>query len=217
MKGLMMDTPLLISSIMKHADQNHGKREIVSVCTDNPLHRYTYGEAFSRTRQLANVLAGFDLQPGDRVATLAWNDHRHFELYYAVSCAGYVLHTINPRLFTEQLVYIINHAQDQLLFIDPMFVPLIDQISDRIGEVRGIVVLTDEAHMPQSTNLELHCYENLLREQDASYEWPCMDELDASSICYTSGTTGNPKGVVYNHRSTVLHTFAISLPAFISI
>jgi fatty-acyl-CoA synthase len=208
----MMDTPLLITSIMEHADRNHGSREIVSACADNPLLRYTYKDAFSRTRQLANALAEFDLAAGDRIATLAWNDHRHLELYYAVSCSGYVLHTINPRLYAEQLVYIINHAEDQLLFVDPMFVPLLEQIHGQVGGLKMVVILTDQDHMPQSDKLELHCYEDLLLGQPVTFEWPDLDETDASAICYTSGTTGNPKGVVYNHRSTVIHSFAISMP-----
>jgi fatty-acyl-CoA synthase len=208
----MMDTPLLISSIMEHADRNHGSRKIISVCADDPLLRYTYKDAFARTRQLANALAELGLAAGDRIATLAWNDHRHLELYYAVSCSGYVLHTINPRLYEEQLVYIINHAEDKVLFVDPMFVPLLEQIHDQVGELQKVVILTGQDHMPQSDKLELHCYEDLLLGQPDTFEWPDLDETDASAICYTSGTTGNPKGVVYNHRSTVIHSFAISMP-----
>ncbi len=190
-----MNKPLLISSIMAHADKNHHKREVVSVTADHSRYRYTYGEAFARSRKLANALEQFGLTRGDRVATLAWNDHRHFELYYAVSCSGFVLHTINPRLFAVQLVYIINHAEDRVIFIDPMFVPALDQAADQVAGLDTVVVLTSKAFMPESANFDLICYEDLLQGQSDQFDWPELDENDASALCYTSGTTGNPKGV----------------------
>ncbi len=150
MHGLMMNAPLLISSIAEHGAKFHGSREIVSVTADNPRHRYTYRECVERAKQLANALDNFGLKRGDRVATIAWNDYRHLEAYYGVSGAGYVCHTINPRLSPEQLIFIINHAEDRWIFTDLMFVPLIEAIADKIPGVEGFVVMTDEAHMPES-------------------------------------------------------------------
>ena len=155
MLGLMMNTPLLISSIAEHGAKFHGGREIVSVTADNPLHRYTYRECIGRSKQLANALQRMGAEPGDRVATLAWNDYRHLEAYYGISGAGYVCHTINPRLFPEQLVFIINHAEDRWIFTDVMFVPLLEAIADKIPNVEGFVVMTDKAHMPE-TKLKEH-------------------------------------------------------------
>ncbi len=208
MLGLMMNTPLLISSIAKHAEKFHGDREIVSVTMDNPGHRYTVREAIARSRQLANALERLGLQRGDRVATIAWNDYRHLELYYAVSGAGFVCHTINPRLFAEQLVFVINHAEDRWVFTDLMFVPLLEKLLPQIGNVEGFVVMTDEAHMPETSLPNAVCYESLLAAESDDYAWPQLDERTASALCYTSGTTGDPKGVLYDHRSTVLHAYA---------
>ena len=208
MHGLMMDAPLLISSIAEHAAKNHGDREIMSITADNPEHRYTYRECFARSKQLANVLDRLGISRGDRVATLAWNDYRHLEMYYGVSGAGYVCHTINPRLFPEQLVFIINHAKDRWIFTDVMFVPLLESIADKISRVEGFVVLTDAAHMPESSLSNMLCYETLLAAESSDYTWPDLDERSASSLCYTSGTTGDPKGVLYDHRSTILHAYA---------
>ena len=203
-----MDAPLLISSLAQHAAKNHGDREIMSITADNPEHRYTYRECFARSKQVANALDRLGMNRGDRVATLAWNDYRHLEMYYGVSGAGYVCHTINPRLFPEQLVFIINHAEDRWIFTDVMFVPLLESISDKISRVEGFVVLTDAAHMPESTLSNILCYETLLAAESSDYTWPDLDERSASSLCYTSGTTGDPKGVLYDHRSTILHAYA---------
>ncbi len=212
MQGLMMHSPLTITSIMHFAEVNHGRREIVSVTTDQPRFRYTYAEAFRRSRQLANALDRLGCVPGDRVATLAWNDHRHFELYYAISCSGGVCHTINPRLFPEQIAYIINHAEDRVIFVDPMFVPLLEELQSQLSAVQACVVLTDRAHMPEAALSNMLCYEELLEPECDLYNWPDLAEDTASALCYTSGTTGNPKGVLFSHRSTVLHTYGISLP-----
>jgi fatty-acyl-CoA synthase len=212
MQGLMMNTPLLISSIAEHGAKYHGGREIVSVTADNPRHRYTYRECIGRARQLANALDKLGLEHGDRVATLAWNDYRHLEAYYGMSGAGYVCHTINPRLFPEQLVFIINHAEDRWIFTDVMFVPLLEAIADKISGVEGFVVMTDEAHMPETSLKNVVCYETLIAAESAEFTWPELDERTASALCYTSGTTGDPKGVLYDHRSTVLHAFAAVAP-----
>ena len=208
MKGLMMDTQLLISSIAQHAEKFHGDREIVSVTADNPRHRYTFRDAMARAKQLANVLAGLGVKQGDRVASLAWNDYRHLEIYYGVSGSGYVCHTINPRLFPEQIVYIINHAEDRFICVDAMFVPLLEAIADKIPNVEGFIIMTDEAHMPETSLPNVMCYETLLAAESPEFDWPKLDERSASALCYTSGTTGNPKGVLYDHRSTLLHAYA---------
>jgi len=205
MKGLMMETQLLISSIAKHAEKFHGDREIVSVTADNPQHRYTFREAMARARQLANALARLGVKQGERVASLAWNDYRHLEVYYGVSGSGYVCHTINPRLFPEQIVYIVNHAEDRFICVDAMFVPLLEAVADKIPNVEGFIVMTDEAHMPQTSLPNALCYETLIAAESAEFDWPEFDERTASALCYTSGTTGNPKGVLYDHRSTILH------------
>ena len=212
MHGLMMNTPLLISSIATHAEKFHGDREIVSVTMDNPRHRCTVREAMARARQLANALERLGLERGDRVATIAWNDYRHLEAYYGISGAGFVCHTINPRLFPEQLVFIINHAEDRFIFTDLMFVPLLEKLLPQIPDVEGFVVMTDEAHMPETSLPNAMCYETLLAAESADYDWPELDERTASALCYTSGTTGDPKGVLYDHRSTILHAYAAVAP-----
>jgi len=212
MHGLMMESELLISSILRHADANFGDREIVSVTVDNPLHRYTYADCFRRARQLANALDGLGLSHGDRIATLAWNDYRHLETYYATGGAGYVCHTVNPRLFPEQIVYIINHAEDRWLFVDVMMVPLLEQIADQLESVEGYVVMTDDAHLPKTSLQNVISYESFIGGESDQYQWPNLDENSAMALCYTSGTTGNPKGVLFNHRSQILHAYAAVMP-----
>lgn len=213
MLGQMMNTPLTTTSIMHFAEKVYASSEIVSVTADNPNHRYTYGDAFKRVRKLANALVKLGASKGDCIATLAWNDYRHFELYYAISCSGMVCHTINPRLFPEQLQYIIDHAEDQFLFIDVMFVPLLEKLAPSLTKVKGYIVLTTPEMMPKQSSLKnLHCYETLLANEAESFNWPSIDENDASALCYTSGTTGHPKGVLYSHRSTILHTYATAMP-----
>ncbi len=217
MHGLMMNTPLLISSIAKHAETFHGDREIVSVTADNPRHRYTFRDAIGRARQLASGLERLGLKRGDRVATIAWNDYRHLELYYGVSGAGYVCHTINPRLFPEQLVFIINHAEDRWIFTDVMFVPLLEKLLPQIPNVEGFCIMTIEANMPDTSLPNALCYETFIASESSDYEWPELDERSASGLCYTSGTTGDPKGVLYDHRSQVLHAFGAPAPDVINL
>ena len=207
MQGLMMDTPMSIASILQHAEKVHQHAEIVSRKPEGGVFRYTYCDAGKRARQAANVLAKLGVKQQDRVATLAWNTHRHFELYFAVSGSGAVLHTVNPRLFPEQIIYILNHAEDEVLFLDIQFVPIIEAIHDKLPSLKHIVLMVDKDSMPDS-KLDLLCYEELLAEQTSEYQWPEFDENLAATLCYTSGTTGNPKGVLYSHRSTVIHALA---------
>jgi fatty-acyl-CoA synthase len=199
MRGLMMQAPLSITSIMRHAERVNGAREVVSVTAENPRHRCTLTDVFRRARQLANALVRAGVRPGDRVATLAWNDHRHLELYYAVSCLGAVLHTVNPRLYPEQITYIVNHAADRFLFADLTLVPLVEKLRPALGCVERVIVLGDAT------------YEPLIAGEPDAFDWPELDERTASALCYTSGTTGNPKGVLYDHRSTVLHSYGSAL------
>ena len=212
MNGLMMAMPLSIPSLLRHAALNHGDTEIVSRRCEGDIHRYDYRQAHSRARKLANALGRLDVRAGDRVATLAWNGYRHFELYYAVSGMGAVIHTVNPRLFPEQIAYIVNHAEDAYVFVDLTFAPLVEKLAPACRGVKGWVAMTDRAHMPKIAVPELLCYEEIVEAQRDDFEWPELDENTASALCYTSGTTGNPKGVLYSHRSTVLHAYAISLP-----
>ena len=209
MKGLMQDRPLLISSLIEHAKAFHPAGEIVSRTVEGPIHRCTYSDIHRRSKQVANALTAMGVKTGDRIGTLAWNGYRHMELYYGVSGMGAVLHTINPRLFPEQIVYIANHAEDQYLFFDLTFAPLIEKLAPQMTSVKAFIALTDRAHMPAINVRNLLCYEELIGEHSADYEWPLFDENTASSLCYTSGTTGNPKGVLYTHRSTVLHSYAV--------
>lgn len=208
MQGLMMDSQLTITSILKFAERVHPEIEIVSVTHDNPRHRYTYRDAFRRVRQLANALQSLGAKEGDRIGTLAWNDHRHFELYYAISSSGAICHTINPRLFAEQIEYVINEAENRILFVDVYFLPLLEPLIDKLTSVESIVLLSDEKGMPDTSLKNVFCYEALLASASDQYAFPDLDERQASALCYTSGTTGHPKGVLYDHRSTVLHAYA---------
>lgn len=211
--GQMMQMPLMISSLLKHAARHCADTEIVSKRVEGDVHRYTYRDAELRARKLAQALARLGCQPGDRVGTLAWNGYRHFEIYYGTSGSELVCHTINPRLFPEQIAWIINDAEDRVLCFDLSFLPLVEKLAPGLSSVKHFVLMTDRAHMPAQTGIPgLLCYEELVEAEDGNYTWPEFDENTASSICYTSGTTGHPKGAVYSHRSTVLHAYASALP-----
>ncbi len=216
MFGQMMQQPLLISTLITHAERHHAEQVVVSRRVEGDIHRCTYKDIAMRSRRVANALSALGLQRGDRVASLAWNGYRHMELYFGVSGSGAVLHTVNPRLHPDQIVYIADHAEDQVMFFDMTFLPLILAVAGRTKTIKHWVALTDRAHMPAADVAAqipgLLCYEELLAAHSDQYDWPTFDENTASSLCYTSGTTGNPKGVLYSHRSTVLHTMAAALP-----
>jgi acyl-CoA synthetase (AMP-forming)/AMP-acid ligase II len=210
MQGLMQDWPLLVPSILDHAQQNHPEREVVSRSVEGALHRYTYAELHARSKRCAKALARLGVREGQVVATLAWNTHRHMETWYGIMGIGAVCHTLNPRLFLEQLVYIANHAEDRYLFLDLTFVQIAEAMAPRCPGVKGYVILTDRAHMPETKLPNAICYEDMLAAEDENFDWVRVDENSAAGLCYTSGTTGNPKGVAYSHRSNVLHALAIN-------
>jgi acyl-CoA synthetase (AMP-forming)/AMP-acid ligase II len=219
--GLMQSQGLMISSILTHAARHHGASEVVSRTHENTTHRYTWADVERRSRRLVKVLLAHGIERQDRVGTLAWNGYRHLEVYYASSGMEAIVHTINPRLHPDDIAYIINHAGDKILFVDLSFAPLISLIAAKIADtVRTVVMLTDSANMPEVTlapGMTLACYEQLMDAADEDYVWPSFDENTASTLCYTSGTTGRPKGVLYSHRSTWLHAYAVSMPDVLDI
>ncbi len=213
MLGLMQDQPLLISNLIEFADKHHGDSEVVSRRVEGDIHRYTWSDVARRSRQVANALDGMKLGFSDRVATLAWNGYRHLELYFGVSGSGRVLHTINPRLHPEQIAWITNHAEDQVLCFDMTFLPIIQAVHSKCPTVKQWVAMCDADKLPADTGIpNLISYEAWMGQQNAIYHWPVFDENTASSMCYTSGTTGNPKAALYSHRSTTLHAYAAALP-----
>jgi fatty-acyl-CoA synthase len=218
LKGEMMDAPLMISGILKHADNCHGDREVVSrLAEDGSVHRYGYADCHKRTRQLANALVKkLKIKDSDRVSTIAWNNHRHLELYYGVSGIGAVIHTVNPRLDPAQIIWILNHAQSKAVFFDKTFAPLIDGIAKHCKTVKNWVLMADSGH---TKDVQTKClaYEDLIDDYKPDYDWPVFDEKAAAGLCYTSGTTGDPKGVLYSHRSTILHAMASSASDVIGV
>ena len=213
MLGLMQSQPLLISGLIDFAERHHGDAEIVSRRVEGDIHRYTYSDSAKRARQVANALDGLKLGFGDRVATLAWNGYRHFELYYGVSGSGRVLHTINPRLHPDQIAWIANHAEDQVLCFDLSFLPLVQAVHAKCSTIKHYIALCDADKLPADSGIpDLQSYESWIGAESNEYSWPSFDENTASSICYTSGTTGNPKAALYSHRSSTLHAYAAALP-----
>lgn len=211
--GQMMRQPLLISSLLRHAERHHGEQEIVSRRVEGGIHCYTYRELAARARKMAKALLALGMAPGDRVATLAWNGYRHMELYYAVSGADGVLHTLDPQLPPDRLAWIVSDAHDQILCFDLSFLPLLESVAGELTSVRHFVLMSDRSHMPPNSRVPgLLCYEDLCAAEDDAYEWPEFDENCASSLCYAPGVAGGPKGVLYSHRSTLLHTMAGALP-----
>jgi 3-(methylthio)propionyl---CoA ligase len=217
MRGQMMDRPLLVSSLIEYAERYHGDTEIVTRAIEGGIRRSDYATAGRRARQMAKAFARLGIQPGDRIATLAWNTDRHVELYYAISGMGAVCHTINPRLFPEQIRYIVNHAADRIVCFDLTFLKLVEALAAELAPVKHYVVMTDRAHMPATSLPNALCYEELIAAEAADFAWPEFDEKTAAGLCYTSGTTGNPKGALFSHRSSVLHAFGVCAAGLIGL
>ena len=218
MLGLMQSQPLLISNLIEFADRHHGDGEIVSRRVEGDIHRYTWSDVAKRSRQVAGALDGMKLAFSDRVATLAWNGYRHLELYFGVSGSGRVLHTINPRLHPDQVAWIANHAEDQVLCFDMSFLPIVKAVHSRCTTIKQYVAMCDASSLPADSGIpNLISYEDWIAKQSTNYTWPQFDENSASSMCYTSGTTGNPKAALYSHRSTTLHAYAAALPDVMSL
>jgi len=212
MLGLMQDYPLLVQTVLDHAALNHREREMVTRSIEGPIRRYTYHDLRQRALRVAKALSSEGIGLGDRIATMAWNTDRHMETWYGIMGIGAVCHTLNPRLFAEQLVYIINHAEDKILFVDLTFIPVLEAIANKIPCVNKYIILTDDAHMPETSLPNTVAYETWLASHDADFAWLSFDENTAAGLCYTSGTTGNPKGVLYSHRSNVLHGLLANQP-----
>jgi 3-(methylthio)propionyl---CoA ligase len=209
MQGLMQDWPLTVPTILDHAAREHGEQEIVTRGVEGPIRRSTYRDLHSRARRVAKGLTALGVRAGSRVATMAWNTDRHMEAWYGIMGMGAVCHTLNPRLFADQLVYIVNHAEDEVLFVDLTFVPLVEKLRGQLPTLKHVIVMTDEAHMPES-ELDLVAYESWLEDHDDDFLWVAVEERAAAGLCYTSGTTGHPKGVLYSHRSNVLHCLMVN-------
>ena len=215
--GLMMDRPLLISAIIEHAAAQFGDVEVVSRETHGPLFRYTYAQCAARSRKLANALKGLGLEAGSAVGSIAWNNHRHLEAYFAVSGSGMVMHTCNPRLAPQQLIYIINHAEDAVMLFDSTFAPLIKGIAPYCPKVKNWICLSDAANLPVVEGVSTVCYEDLIAPHSEQFDWPEFDERSGAALCYTSGTTGNPKGALYSHRAIVINALSGCIPGILSL
>jgi acyl-CoA synthetase (AMP-forming)/AMP-acid ligase II len=213
-----MDRPMLISAIIEHAEAQFGATEIVSRDTHGPVFRYTYAKCAARARKLANALDYLGLPDGCAVGTLAWNNHRHVEIYYGVSGSGRIIHTCNPRLHADQLAYIVNHAEDRVLFFDATFAALVKGLAERCPNISAWICMSDAQNMPALDGIpNVHCYEQLLAPHSAEYTWPQFDERAGAALCYTSGTTGNPKGALYSHRAIVLNSMTICMPGVLGL
>ena len=212
MKGLMQDWPLTCNRIIDHAAIQYPNRKVISRSVEGPIVETTYKQIRERALKVAQRLVKDGIKKGDRVATLAWNTARHLEAWYGILGAGAVYHTVNPRLFAEQIIYIVNHAEDKMIFVDLTFGPVLEKLADKLPTLKKYIVLTDKAHMPQTSLKNAVAYEDWIAEVDGKFKWVDVDENDAAGMCYTSGTTGNPKGVVYSHRSNTLHALAAAVP-----
>ena len=212
MLGLMQDYPLLVNTIIDHAALNHGERELVTRAVEGGIRRTTLANVRNQSLRVAKALQAEGVQLGDRIATMAWNSDRHMECWYGIMGIGAICHTLNPRLFADQLVYIVNHAEDRIIFVDLTFLPILEAIADKFPTVEKYIVLTDESHMPQTALPGAVAYESWLSRFDSDFAWLDLDENTAAGLCYTSGTTGNPKGVLYSHRSNVIHGLMVNQP-----
>ena len=217
MLGLMQDYQLTVQTILDHAALNHGEREMVTRSIEGPIRRYTYRDLRTRSLRVAKALQKDGIDIGDRIATMAWNTDRHVEVWYGIMGLGAISHTVNPRLFAEQLIYIMNHAEDKILFVDLTFVPVVEAIAAKLPTIKKYIILTDEAHMPETSLPNAHAYESWLAASDTDFEWVRFDENTAAGLCYTSGTTGHPKGVLYSHRSNVLHALMCNQPDVLGV
>jgi acyl-CoA synthetase (AMP-forming)/AMP-acid ligase II len=216
--SLMMDRPLLISDVIEHAAAEFGDVEIASRETHGPMFRYTYAQCAARARKLAHALRRLGLRAGNAVATLAWNNHRHLETYYGVSGSGMVIHTCNPRLHPDQLIYIVNHAEDSMMFFDRTFAPLVERIAPHCPKIRAFICLSDAANVSAVAGVDgVVCYEDWIAPHPEEFDWPQFDERTGAAICYTSGTTGHPKGALYSHRAIVLNALTSCLPGVLSL
>jgi len=207
MRGLMQDWPLLCHRIIEHAARFHGTQEVVTRSVEGPIHRTNYAQIHARALKVSQSLTRDGIKLGDRVATIAWNTWRHLECWYGIMGIGAICHTVNPRLFPEQIAWILNHAGDRVVMVDTTFLPVLEKIADKLPTVERYIVLTDKAHMPQTTLKNAIAYEEWIGQADGKFEWKDFDENTAAAMCYTSGTTGDPKGVLYSHRSNVIHSF----------
>ena len=210
MKGNMMNWDLTIPQAILHAEKYNFDGKLVSRELDGSINSTTYGESIKRSKQLANALAKLGVNTHDRVATIAWNNSRHFETYFAVSGMGAILHTLNPRYSPDQLIYILNHAEDEVLIVDPTFIPLVESVQEKLDTVKTIIIASSQDGIPENNLKNALTYDELIKDESDEYDWPDLSENDAVALCYTSGTTGNPKGVLYSHRSTILHAISVS-------